>query len=233
MPRVLPKRLFSVLSVRWLLPLGGLLALLGYFGPWVDHPVAGLVILGLDLGEYVKFLVPVRSGQITVWREGFYLPLTAVSLAFSLYAFRRELGYGWPLRLVLLAVAAVAALNMLPPAWTPQRLLTPEFRLQTTAIVICLAAASISPFLALLPAWVSTLLVTLLVLPALWFPLRDFLRVLPTLRTLYNQPLSPGWGPYVLVVGLLLLWGGSLWVTRHALPTRMERRRGRRDWVIG
>ena len=77
--------------------------------------------LGLDLGEYVKFLPSVRSGQVQLWREGFYLPLVAVSLAFSLFAYRRELRYPRWLRLLFLAVAIVAALNLLPPAWTPAR----------------------------------------------------------------------------------------------------------------
>jgi len=209
-PHYRRERLVHMLAARWLIPLGGLLVLIGYFGPWVDHRVAGLVILGLDLGEYVKFLTPIRSGQIYVWRAGFYLPLTTASLAFSLVAFRRTLRYGWPLRLFLLAAAVVAALNMLPPAWTPSRLLTAEFRLQTMAIVICLAAAAFSPFLALLPVWIGALVVTALAVPALVFPVTDFLRVLPTISELYNRPLQPGWGPYVMGIGLVLLVIGVL-----------------------
>lgn len=46
----------------WLM-VGILLLLTGYFGPWIDHEVAGLVVTGLDLGEYVKFLPEVRSGR--------------------------------------------------------------------------------------------------------------------------------------------------------------------------
>ena len=66
-----PHRMNSVLAhakptkvgwvLRVLLPLGALLAFWGYVGPWVDHRVAGLAILGLDLGEYVKFLPLVRA----------------------------------------------------------------------------------------------------------------------------------------------------------------------------
>ena len=89
----------------WLLPLGGLLTLAGYFGPWVNHRVAGLVIMGLDLGEYVKFLPAVRSEQITLWREGFYLPLIVVSLSFSLHVFRQQFHYPWWMRALLIGVA--------------------------------------------------------------------------------------------------------------------------------
>lgn len=191
--------------VRWLLPLSGLLVLAGYFGPWVNDRVAGLVITGLDLGEYVKFLPVVRSGQVVLWREGFYLPLVAVSLIFSLHSFRASLQYGWPIRAMFIAIACVAALNLLPPAWTPQRLVTPEFRLQTLALASCLAAVGVSPFLALLPSLVAAALAMLLSLGALWFPIANFLRVLPNIAELYNHPLRPGWGLYVMASGLVLL----------------------------
>lgn len=195
----------TLLTSKVLIPLSVLITMVGYFGPWVNHHVAGLVILGLDLGEVVKFLEPVRNGQLLIWREGFYLPLVTMSLTLSLHAFRRQMAYGWPLRLVLLGLAAVAALNMLPPAWDPARLQTPEFRLQTIWIVLCLNAILFSPFLALIPQRLVSLMLTLLALPAIWLPVRNFLRILPTLRELYNQPLSPGWGLYVMVLGLLLL----------------------------
>jgi hypothetical protein len=190
--------------LRWLLPLSALITLAGYFGPWVPHSVAGLVVTGLDLGEYVKFLPVVRGGQVSVWREGFYLPLVAVSLALSLAAFRPQWRYGWWMRMVLLTVAGIAALNLLPPAWDQSTFTNPEFRLQIAALLFCLGAVAISPMLALLPHWISNPVVVLISGAALWLPLRDFLRVLPAIHNLYNQPLSPGWGLYLLVIGLLL-----------------------------
>jgi hypothetical protein len=190
---------------RWLIPLAGLITLVGYWGPWVDHAVAGLVITGLDLGEYVKFLPGVRGGELRVWREGFYWPLVVVSLSQSLYSFRAHLRYGWAVRAGMLIIAVVAALNLLPPAWTPARLLTPEFRLQSSALGICLAAVAFSPLLALLPSSLSAGLILLFCLPALWFPIQGFLQVLPEIALLYNRPLQPGWGVVVMGVGLLLL----------------------------
>lgn len=197
--------------VRWLLPVSGIIVLAGYFGPWVNHRVAGLVITGLDLGEYVKFLPVVRSGQIVLWREGFYLPLVAVSLVFSLHVFRVDFAYNWPIQALLIAIAGVAALNLLPPAWTPPRLATPEFRLQTLALVGCLVAVGISPFLALLPRVAPTLLAVLLSVGALWFPIANFLRVLPNIAELYQHPLHPGWGMYLMASGLVLLMILSVW----------------------
>jgi hypothetical protein len=204
---------------RWLLPLGALLALAGYWGPWVDHRVAALVITGLDLGEYVKFLTPVRIGEIGLWREGFYWPLIAVSLALSLWGFRPALRYPWPVRVGLLGVAAIAALNLLPPAWTPALLVTPEFRWQTAGMLICLVAAACSPLLALLPRRAVQILTLVLCGLGGGWPVLNFLRVQEPIASLYNTTLQLGWGPYALLGGLLVMAAATLWAAaepRHA-----------------
>lgn len=201
-------RLFR--PARWGLPLAALLTLAAYFGPWVPHRAAGLVVTGLDLGEYVKFLVPVQNGEISVWREGFYLPLVTVSTALSLCAYRREFAYPLIVRTLLLALAAVAALNMLPPAWTPALLPTPEFRLQSAAILLCLAAVLTSPLLALLPRQVAAVAIPALALTSLAVCIIQFNRVLPAIESLYNQGLPRGWGFWLLPVGLLLLAASAL-----------------------
>lgn len=196
--------------LRVLLPLGALLALWGYVGPWVDHRVAGLAILGLDLGEYVKFLPMVRGGTTSLWREGFYLPLVAISLTLSLCVWRPELRWqrpvvAWLMIAVQVLGAIAAALNMLPPAWTPQRMLTPEFHQQLAAILLCLAAVAFGPFLALLPRLVTGVFVFLLSAVAAVVPVIQFLRVLPQIATLYNHNLVPGWGMYLMLIGLAML----------------------------
>ncbi len=236
-------------ALRLLLLAGALLALAGYVGPWVDHRAAGLAILGLDLGEYVKFLPQVRGGAISLWREGFYLPLVAASLALSLCSWRAELR--WPhlpatgalvkgalvkgalvkgalgkgalvdglLLALQLALAIAAALNLLPPAWAPARLLTPEFQQQTAAIVLCLAAVALSPLLALLPRRLAGGAVLLLCAAAAVVPVVQFLRVLPEIAALYRHPLAPGWGMVAMLGGLALLialGGRLLWPA----PTR-------------
>lgn len=192
-------------TLRYLLPLAALVTLAGYFGPWVGHRAAGLVIPGLDLGEYVKFLAAVRSGEVWVWREGFYLPLVTVSLALSLHAFREEWGYGWGWRALLLAVAFVSALNILPPAWSPGLLLSAEFRLQSLLIGVCVAAVLFSPFLALLPAWLVAAVVIASAAAAAWLSVSGFLAVLPGIEALYNHAITPAWGMWAMVAGLIVL----------------------------
>lgn len=195
----------SLKSIRWILPLSLLFTLVGYFGPWVDHKVAGLVVTGLDFGEYVKFLPSVRDGTIKLWREGFYAPLVTTGAAAILIAYRPALTYpGW-FRILLLAIATISALNLVPPAWTPSRLIEPEFRLQTTSLLVLLAGVAFAPFMALIPARYAAAIVTLLGLTAIIAPMQGLFAVLPAISYLYNEPVTAGWGLWLMLVSLLIL----------------------------
>jgi hypothetical protein len=132
-----------------------------------------------------------------------------VSLAASFAAFQPHLRLHfwlcWPWRALLLTLATVAALNLLPPAWSGATFANPEFRQQIGALVLCLGVMVTSPLWALLPRFITAAAVIGVSLGALWFPLQGFFRVLPSIRDLYQQPLAPGWGVYLMVVGLVLL----------------------------
>lgn len=187
---------------RWLLLImAGLIGTIGYFGPWVPHRAAGLVILGLDLGEYVKFLPEVAAGQIVIRRELFYLPLVTASLAASLLAGRRGLPR-WG-RILLALVAIPLALAMLPPAWSPVTLALPEFRLQVLAIVVCLGMVPAVVITRYLPNRLVLGLIALLALAAAILPAWGFHQVLPAIAALYHRPLMPGWGFWVALAGQL------------------------------
>ncbi len=183
-------------------------ALAGYFGPWVPHPAAGLVITGLDLAEYVKFLPEVMAGQIALLREAFYTPLAAGSLIASLLAGRRALPRWW--RGLLALAAVVLALAMLPPAWSPATLRLAEFRIQVVAILACLAAVPLTVLTRYLPerlAWAS---VGVLAVPAAIWPAWSFLQARPAIQAVYNTELALGWGFWASLAGWLVLAALSL-----------------------
>lgn len=182
-----------------------MIVLIGYFGPWVAHPVAGLVVTGLDLGEYVKFLPSVIGGELDLWRQGFYLPLITVALSCSFLAYREEYDYPFPFRLVLILLGIAATLNILPPAWSPAVLQTSEFRLQTLAILCSLGLLGISPLLRYIPGLVVYTGLSILAIAAAWYPLSGYHRIQPDLTYLYNQQIVTGWGYTVCALGLLLL----------------------------
>lgn len=193
-----------------LILLGWLLIAAGYWGPWFPAAPAGLRVLGLDLAEYVKFIAEVRSGQIPLTREVFYLPLVALSLSLSLLAHRRELRLpGWT-RWTLNLLAIPAALAMLPPAWTPPLLLRPEFVKQTAAMAACLALALLSwPLLRRLPAWAAVAVIAALALLAVVPPIVAFTSLSPALDAIYGHALPPGRGLWQMPLGFVLLAGAS------------------------
>jgi hypothetical protein len=197
-------RLPRVGRPHWLLlVLAGLAGVAGYFGPWVPHRAAGLVIIGLDLAEYVKFLPEVISGQIALTRELFYVPLFTASLSAGLLAGRRSLPL---LGRVLLACATIPlALAMLPPAWSPASLRTPEYRLQVLAIAACLLMLPGILLTRHLPRRLVLFVIALLGLAAALAPVNSFLLVRPAIAAVYNHPLPLGWGLWANLLGFLAL----------------------------
>ncbi len=189
-----------------LLLAGWLLLALGSWRPWVWAEPAGLRVLGLDLAEYVKFVAEVQSGRIALVREVFYLPLVALSLSLSLLAHRRELRVPGILRWLLNLLAVPVALAMLPPAWTPSLLTTPEFIKQTIAICLCLLAALLSyPLLRRLPGLLVAASVALLAVLAAVPSIAAFVRLRPALDIIYGHPIVVGPGVWLMVIGSVLL----------------------------
>mgnify|MGYP000657409248 CR=1 FL=1 len=210
-------------SIARALPLLALLlALAGYFGPWVAHKAAALVLTGQDLAEFVKFLPQVRSGELRVMRELFYLPLVAGALGLACVAANRRLHYSCWLRWLLSLLAVPVALSMLPPAWTPQLMLTPEFRLQAAAIAICLVIVVLHPLLRRLPPALLEVITTLLALAAAVVPVWQFLRVRAAIDAVYGRPVTLGWGLWLMPLGF-----SAVVIALLLLPLGCQKRRWR------
>lgn len=177
----------------------------GYWGPWVSHKAAGLVLLGYDLAEYVKFLGEFRAGTLAVWRGWFILPAGAITLALALCIFHPALQLRWYGGLVGFAAGVLTSLTLLPPAWYPALLWTSEFRLPTVIMLAGLAALALAPAWRLLPRRWCILLAagvnSLAVSGAVW----AFLRVKPAVDRVYGAPAPWGWGWMVMAAGALLL----------------------------
>jgi hypothetical protein len=196
-----------------------LLLAYGVWGSWIWAAPAGLRVLGLDLAEYVKFMAEIRSGQIAVTREVFYLPLLALSLSLSFFAHRREVRLASAVRWLVNLLAVPCALALLPPAWTPSLLTTPEFVKQTIAIGVCVLAALLSyPVLRSLPRTLVAGLTILLSLAAIFPPLIAYFQLRPAFDTIYGQSVSTGFGAWASLAGSCLLGLASILFARSPHP---------------
>lgn len=190
---------------KWLFPLALLLALAGYWAPWVNHKASALVITGLDMAEYVKFLPQFRSGELRFMREIFYLPLFLSSIFLVLMASSGYLGYPSWAKGLMLILAWAMALSMLPPAWSPPVLLQREFFCQTFAILFCLLFPFAWPIWMKIPPRGLFLLIALGSLIGGALPSFYFERTRPYIALLYARPISWGWGIYLMLGGFSAL----------------------------
>ncbi len=208
----------------WLTPAVAVLALLflalAYWGRWIAHPAAGLNILGVDLPEYVKFVPEARYGVLPINRLVFFGPPLALSAGLILLASMQG-RLPAVVRILTGALAAPVALSMLPPAWTPGVLMTPEFRMQTLLIITLIGSIFLIPlWKSIIPDWlrgIFFILLGLAPLPAL----KAFDDLLPALEKLYNQPLQGGPGVIFLFIGMgLMIVAGGLMIAGQFLPQR-------------
>lgn len=197
---------------RILLLLGWLLAAIGYYGPWIDHATAALTLSGGDMAEFVKFLPAVQEGALDITRQFFYLPPVAVVIGVAFLIGSRRLAYPWPSRLLALAPCVPLSLQLLPPAWSPASLVTPEFRLQAVALGMCWLLLAVSWLLGRLPAWFSGPLTAALGLAAGLLPGWQLLVVKPHIDAVYGSAPALGWGFFLCLAGLAImgLVGGLL-----------------------
>ncbi len=214
------KRLLARPSLGLFL-LGLCLAVVGYWGPWVDHPAAALVIPGFDLAEYVNFLPEVRAGTVVLVRELFYLPAPAAGLCLALALGQQRRWLPTWLAATLAIVAAWLALVVVPPPDFVVRFLRDAALRAEWGRQAALAGAA---FLAVgaallgagrLPRWTPPLLTSLLAAPGAAIPLWQFLAVRPAIERAYHKPVTLGWGVWLMPLGFVLTVVAAWWQSHN------------------
>ncbi len=189
-------------GAKRLLPIGWGLAAIGFLGPWTSHPTAALALSGTDMAEFVKFLPDVLDGSLRLVRQSFYLPPFAIALSIALLIGSRRLRYASLLRAAGLLLALLLSLQLLPPAWSPSTLTTPEFRAQTLILGASWLLLASFWLLGHLPLWLAGFLSAGASLIALVFALWQFSTAKPSIDQVYAAPPGAGWGLYVCLTGL-------------------------------
>jgi len=200
---------------RSIVLIGVMLAILGFYGPWVtsSRDVAALTYNALDLTEFSKFIVRARGGIIT--RELFLVPVVAAALALALWA--SQLGHSSGiLRYTLTLVAAVFTLVPLPPyrpGMSPFSFLSlVAYRSAEDRGSFWLSVAGLLGVVlifawgrCIVGRWRNIAFVAFALIgavPAAW---ELFTRALPAISTVYGSPAVPAWGFFLTMIGFALV----------------------------
>ncbi len=196
------------------------IALIGYFGPWVDRQAAALAWNAYDLFDLLRLLPEIETGALSVNLQTLRLPL--VGLAVLLPVLLVETALGW--RIAGALVGAGLALATLPPypeivtAWH-----TPGWRIPfwwgVGAMLAAGTAVWFAPRLGRYRSWLMLAWVAVTGLPAV----ATVHRLLPALCALHAAPIRDGWGFWVCMAGLcsmtLFLWVQSF---RHNVAHNVQ-----------
>ena len=217
----LKKISYSLLPTSYslLLPFGLLLTGVGgAFLPWIWRDSVALQLTGPGLAEFVKFLPEVRSGQVSIERLYFLLPLFGAMLVLPLVVENKTLvllvWLRWGLRLAVIPLALAA----LSPVWTPAMLVAAEFRLQTILAMVAVGLAIIAPLLRSLSLRIIAIIWGLTGLAAIILPLWQFSLIQAGMIEAYHEPVALGWGWWVtaaaavvsMLDGIYMAWGHAL-----------------------
>jgi hypothetical protein len=189
---------FSKHRLHTLRYVGLTLMLAGYFAVWLPGPSAGLTIIGLELGEWIKFL------GVGSRRDLFYVPPIAIGLLLALITadWPNHRWQTWGMRCLaigvsMLAFPAIAAITLEPRSEWLVRVISIGLVIQT---VVLSSVVYRSP--RTMPAIRRVML--LIALLGVWLPTGQYLAIRPVVMEIMHQPV--GFGP-----GLLAnLLGGSI-----------------------
>lgn len=190
-----------------------LLALIGYWTPWLTHRAVALRLNGYELSEWVTFLPGVRDGSLPFNRLAFLIPLACLALLLGIAASRFRptatppsswLRLKWPRSIigwVLLVLAALCCYTIFPPyPYLLTAYADPEFQLQFFVALATLFGLILTLYL---PVGLNTVLQILLAGLGGAYGLWTLLAVRPVASALLNAPWAIGLGWFVMLAGFV------------------------------
>jgi len=195
-------------SVSSLLLIAGLTAVfVGYLSVWLPGPGVGLQFLGVELGEWVKFL---GVGQN---RDLFYLPPITLGLMLAVWTMAWPNGrwQTWAMRglAVLVSLLAFPAIEDLLGVSREQY--TGRVYLIGLVLAVALLSGLVGPGLAARRPWLPWLLLALLGLLGAIAPAWMYAQVAPYVSQVIGLPLGIGWGVWLNAGGHLLVTAVAVW----------------------
>jgi len=194
---------------RALFFLGLVLAIVGFFRPWIPHASVALVVTGFELDEFAWLFPQVQSGAVALTRGLFLLPVTAAAVLLGLGIAR--LPVRWWVRLIPLGFAVTLALVPLPPYEVLQ---DPRYRLRMILAIIGPLLVLLTPLARRFPLGLWTSLVALAAVVGIVPAVIQYVRLRPAVVALYGTSFGPGWGLIACGAGFVLLLAASWLLNR-------------------
>ena len=187
---------------RDLLALGLTAIFVGYFLVWLPGPGAGLSLIGVELGEWIKFL------GFGPRRDWFYAPPIVLGLLLALWTAtwpssrRTWLARGLAVAMALLAFPAVAAITAEPRSeWL--------LRLAAIGMVAIVAVMVALPVARRGSGWVWVAMAVIALIGAAG-PTWQYLAARQVMAAALRQPVGIGPGVWLNALGCLLVAGVCL-----------------------
>ena len=189
-------------SRRDLLTLGLTAIFIGYFLVWLPGPGVGLSLIGVELGEWIKFL------GFGPRRDWFYAPPIVLGLLLALWTAmwpnsrRTWLARGLAVAVALLAFPAVAAITSEPRSeWL--------LRLALIGVVGLVAVAAALPVARRGSRWMWAAMAVVALVGAIG-PTSQYLAARQVVAAALRQPVGIGPGVWLNALGCLLVAGVCL-----------------------
>ena len=187
--------------------IGFTLILVGYLLVWLPQPVAGLSFIGLEMGERVKFLPQLRSGEISANRNLFYLPPIFLGFMLALWTtgWPNRRWRTWAMRLMAIMVAMLA----FPAIEAILEESLDQWLSRVLMILLVAVVAALIPLLDRLPARSGLRIAKISILAfsvaGIILPTWAYLEIRPSVAQLLDSVVGIGPGVWLTVVGFLLV----------------------------
>lgn len=175
---------------------------IGYLTVWLPGPGAGLSFLGVEMGEWLKFL------GLGPRRDLFYLPPIILGLTLALWTTTWPAG-GWRAWAVR-GLAVLVALLAFPAVEDIMGPVREQYVLRAMLVALTTVTALLSGFwraAGRLP-WA---LMAVLALAGAVLPTWQYLAVRPYISDVIGAPLGIGLGVWLNLLGQILVAGGCVW----------------------
>jgi hypothetical protein len=203
----------NIRQSRFLFSAGCTVILAGYLMVWLPHESAGLSFIGVEIGEWVKFLPQVQAGQITPGRDLFYLPPITLGLIIALFTsgWPNRQGTTWLMRglavlVSLLAFPSIDAIRFEPAS---------EWLLRLLMIGLVIVVALASSVISRLDRRIIWATIVLIALFGCLLPSWTFFAVRPAVVELFRAPVRPGSGVWLNATGHLLILAVAVNILRR------------------